>query len=58
MQLLMSFLETPDEGAPLWAALDEQQRDEVVTTLARLIAKVAAPHDEAREHDVEEVHDD
>ncbi len=43
MQLLMSFLETPPPGrAPVWAALDDEQRAEVEAALARLIAKVAA----------------
>ena len=40
----LSFLETPPTAgaASAWAALDEQQRAEVVEALARLIAKVAA----------------
>lgn len=44
MQLLMSFLKTPPPAGavPAWAALDDEQRAEVVTALARLIAKVAA----------------
>lgn len=39
----MSFLEIPlpAGAAPVWAALDEQQRAEVVKTLARVIANVA-----------------
>lgn len=43
-QQQMSFLEEPPPAgvAPVWAALDEQQRAEVVGTLARLIAKVVA----------------
>jgi hypothetical protein len=43
MQQQMSFLEmSPPPGtAPVWAALDEQQRAEVVTILARLIVQVA-----------------
>ena len=45
MQQQMSFLETspPAGAAPVWAALDKHQKAEVVATLARLIAKVAAP---------------
>jgi hypothetical protein len=45
VQQQMSFLETsrPTGAAPVWATLDEQQRAEVAATLARLIAKVAAP---------------
>ena len=44
MQLLLSVLRTPTPAgaAPVWAALDEDQRAEVVATLARLIAKMAA----------------
>lgn len=44
VQLLLSFLRTPRPAgaAPVWDALDEEQRAEVVTMLARLIAKVAA----------------
>jgi len=40
----MSLLEvSPPAGAvPAWAALDEQQRAEVVKALARLITKVAS----------------
>ena len=43
MQEQMTFLETlpPAGTAPVWAALDEQQRAEVVTTLVRLIVQVA-----------------
>jgi hypothetical protein len=37
----LSFLEPPasDNAAPVWGALDEAQRAEVITTLARVIAK-------------------
>jgi hypothetical protein len=43
VQLLLSFLSTPTPAgaAPVWAALDEEQRAEVLTTLVRLIAKMA-----------------
>lgn len=43
MQLLMGFLETPSpaETPPVWKALDDPQRAEVVAALTRLIAKVA-----------------
>lgn len=43
MQEQMTFLEAlpPAGTAPVWAALDEQQRAEVVTALARLIVQVA-----------------
>jgi hypothetical protein len=41
VQILMSFLETPPVkvGEPVWPTLDPADRDEIVTTLARLIAK-------------------
>ena len=41
MQLLMSFLETlPAESVEaVWPTLDPTQKHEIVTTLARLIAK-------------------
>ena len=44
MQVQRELFETPaPAGAvPVWAELDEQQRIEVVRTLARLIAKAAA----------------
>ena len=37
----LSFLEPPvsDNAAPVWGALDETQRAEVIATLARVIAK-------------------
>lgn len=43
MQQQMSFLEMPPPPgtAPVWAALDEQQRAEVMMTLVRLIVQVA-----------------
>ena len=45
MQLLMSFLETlPGESVdPVWPTLDPGQKDEIVTALARLIAKAVDP---------------
>lgn len=48
MQLQMSFLKTaPPAGiAPVWTALDTEQRAEVVAALGRLIAKMAATPDE------------
>jgi len=44
VQLLMSFLETKSTKAvdPVWPALDPADRDEIVTALARLIAKAVA----------------
>lgn len=44
MQQQMNFWETPApaDAAPVLAALDDQQRAEVVATLARAIAKTAA----------------
>lgn len=44
MQLWMSFARTPPpEGtAPVWTALNDEQRAEIVAMLARLIAKAAA----------------
>lgn len=46
MQLTLGFLETPTplDAAPVWDALDDDQRAVVVLTLARLIAKLAAVH--------------
>lgn len=36
----------PDDAVPVWAALDEEQRAEVVATLARVMTKmVATPTD-------------
>ena len=48
MQVQMSFLETPPPSgvAPVWTALDEEQRAIVVAALARLIAKVGILQDE------------
>ena len=39
----LSFLEnqTEDECVPVWTALSNQQRNEVVTTLARVIVTLA-----------------
>lgn len=56
----MSFLETPPPGgaAPAWAALDEQQRAEVVEALARLIAKVAGGQRAAALNDDEDKGDE
>ena len=50
MQLLLNFLRTPTRAgaAPVWAALDNAQRVEVVATLARLIAKMAAARSKDR----------
>lgn len=44
MQLCLGFLETPPPpgAAPVWTALDDEQRALVVGTLARLIAQLAA----------------
>jgi len=45
VQLLLSFVNTPlppKGAAPVWDALDDKQRVEVVQTLARMIAKAAA----------------
>jgi hypothetical protein len=41
----LSFLEIPppDDAAPAWTMLDEEQRAAVVTKLARLMAKAIAP---------------
>ncbi len=48
MQLLLSFLRTPQPpgAAPVWDAVDDEQRAEALTMLARLIAKVAAARSE------------
>ncbi len=49
MQLKLSFvqLQQPDGVAPVWPALDNEQRSEVLATLARLIAKMAVSPSEA-----------
>ena len=42
LQMRLSLLEIPPPGvAPLWSTLDDQQRAEIVTMLARLIAQLA-----------------
>jgi hypothetical protein len=45
VQLLMNLLDTtqPQEGAQVWPTLEQARRDEIVATLARLIAKAADP---------------
>jgi hypothetical protein len=42
-QRQLSFLEQhrPDDPVPVWTTLDTQQRAEVITALARVIAKLA-----------------
>lgn len=52
MQLQMSFLETAQspEIDPVWPTLEQPQKDAVVATLARLIARAA---DEKHLHDVD-----
>lgn len=48
MQRQLSFLERPPEGTVLaWDALDDEQRKEIVTMLARMIAKVATARGKA-----------
>lgn len=60
MQLLLSFLETPPPalGAPVWKALDDEQRAEAVAALTRLIAKVAATRSDVPTVDTEGKGDD
>lgn len=60
MQEQMSFLETlPPAGlAPVWAALDDEQRALVVAALARLIAKVGTFPDEQAPVGTEETLDE
>ena len=43
MRLQLSFWEAPpsDGAPPVWPTLDDEQRAEVLATLARLIAKAA-----------------
>lgn len=43
MQLLLSFVETPPVAgaAPVWDALGDEKRAEVLAVLARLIARAA-----------------
>lgn len=55
----LSFLEVPTQtdAAPVWDALDEEQRTLLVTKLARLMARTIArtpgEHDERTEQDHE-----
>jgi len=58
--LQMSFLETPPPAgvAPVWTALDDEQRAEVVATLARLIAKVAVGRNDELEAETTEKSDE
>lgn len=59
MQLLLSFVETPPVAgvAPVWDALADEKRAEVLAVLARLIARAAedeatqtrVPNEEARD---------
>ena len=60
VQLLMSFAKPPPPAgsAPVWTALDEERRAEVLAVLARLIAKVATAATEARAADSEEKDDE
>lgn len=57
MQVLMSFLETPPAKAveAVWPALDQERKDEIVTSLARLIAKAVQRNNVV---DEEEAHDE
>ena len=45
VQLLMNLLDTtqPHESPQVWPTLEQARRDEIVATLARLIAKAADP---------------
>jgi hypothetical protein len=47
----MSFLEPlpPNDLEPVWATLDEDQKDEIVMALARLIANAVQPDDHGGE---------
>ena len=56
MQLLMSFLKTsaPEGGAPVWPTLEQTQKDEIVATLARLIAGAVAHSQADVDEDEEE----
>lgn len=60
VQLRMSFLETPPPASAdqVWATLDDEQRVEVVATLARQIAKVAAGANEETVDDSKEKTDE
>jgi hypothetical protein len=51
VQVLMSFLEVPltETVEMVWSTLDQAQRDEIVATLARLIAKTVEHDDMAKE---------
>jgi len=53
-QLRLWKIPPPAGAAPAWAALDDEQQAEVVATLARLIAKVAAARSEMRAAHTEE----
>lgn len=56
----MSLLDPPLPGgsAPAWVALDDEQRAAVVSTLARLIAKVAVAPNEPYTTDSQESEDE
>jgi len=47
----LSFLEAPvpEGAAPVWTALDEEQRAKVIAMLARLIAKTVAEPEQDHE---------
>lgn len=55
----MSFPEIPPPGrAPVWAALDDEQRAEVEAALARLVAKVSTAPNQVDDADCEETDDE
>jgi len=60
VQLLLSFLSMPQPAgaAPVWDALNDQRRAEVLTMLARLIAKAAAAPSERGVASARESHDE
>jgi len=57
--LQLSFLDKqpPDGAAPVWAALDDEQRTLVVAILARLIARIAIAPASTTLADEEQNHD-
>lgn len=54
MQVLMSFLETRPAKTvePVWPALDPADKAEIVTALARLIAKAVAQNEVGMDEEV------
>ena len=44
------FLDIPCPHEAVWAQLDNEQQDDVIDVLARLLAQTARPDDQKEEH--------